>query len=154
MRPTASNYRQLPIGVIYPRDAEDVEAALAACWAVGAAVLPRGAGTSLAGQCANVAVVFDYSRFMNGLILIDPAAKLATVEPGIVLDRLRDAAELLPPDVCARSGHPLPLHPGRHDRQQQLRRARAAGRQGGGQCAIARHHALRRHAPDGWPHNA
>ncbi len=90
----ASNYRQLPIGVIYPRDAADVEAALAACWAVGAAVLPRGAGTSLAGQCANVAVVFDYSRFMNGLILIDPAAKLATVAPGIVLDRLRDAAEL------------------------------------------------------------
>jgi FAD/FMN-containing dehydrogenase/Fe-S oxidoreductase len=90
----SSNYRQLPIGVICPRDAADVEAALAACWATGAAVLPRGAGTSLAGQCANVAVVFDYSRFMNGLILIDPAAKLATVEPGIVLDRLRDAAEL------------------------------------------------------------
>jgi len=90
----ASNYRQLPIGVIYPRDAGDVETALAACWSVGAAVLPRGAGTSLAGQCANVAVVFDYSRFMNGLILIDPAAKLATVAPGIVLDRLRDAAEL------------------------------------------------------------
>jgi FAD/FMN-containing dehydrogenase/Fe-S oxidoreductase len=90
----ASNYRQLPIGVICPRDAADVEAGLAACWSVGAAVLPRGAGTSLAGQCANVAVVFDYSRYMNGLILIDPAAKLATVEPGIVLDRLRDAAEL------------------------------------------------------------
>ncbi len=90
----SSNYRQLPIGVICPRDAGDVEAALAACRATGAAVLPRGAGTSLAGQCANVAVVFDYSRFMNGLILIDPAAKLATVEPGIVLDRLRDAAEV------------------------------------------------------------
>ena len=90
----SSNYRQLPVGVVCPRDAADVEAALSACWAVGAAVLPRGAGTSLAGQCANVAVVFDYSRFMNGLILIDPSAKLATVEPGIVLDRLRDAAEL------------------------------------------------------------
>jgi FAD/FMN-containing dehydrogenase len=57
-------------------------------------VLPRGAGTSLAGQCANVAVVFDYSRSMNGLTYIDPAAKIAVVEPGIVLDRLRDAAEL------------------------------------------------------------
>lgn len=90
----SSNYRQMPIGVIYPRDAEDVEAALAACWATGAAVLPRGAGTSLAGQCANVAVVFDYSRYMNGLILIDPKSKLARVEPGIVLDRLRDAAEV------------------------------------------------------------
>ena len=90
----SSNYRQLPVGVILPRDAADVEAALAACRATGAAVLPRGAGTSLAGQCANVAVVFDFSRYMNGLISIDPAAKLATVQPGIVLDRLREAAEL------------------------------------------------------------
>jgi len=90
----SSNYRQLPLGVVFPRDAADVEAALAACWAEGAAVLPRGAGTSLAGQCANVAVVFDYSRYMNGLIYIDPGAKIAVVEPGIVLDRLRDAAEV------------------------------------------------------------
>ena len=90
----SSNYRQLPVGVVHPRDAADVEAALAACRATGAAVLPRGAGTSLAGQCANVAVVFDYSRYMHGLTSIDPGAKLATVEPGIVLDRLREAAEL------------------------------------------------------------
>jgi FAD/FMN-containing dehydrogenase/Fe-S oxidoreductase len=90
----ASNYRQLPIGVIIPRDASDVESALAACRALGAAVLPRGAGTSLAGQCANVAVVFDYSKYMNALTALDPAAKLATVQPGIVLDRLREAAEV------------------------------------------------------------
>ena len=89
----ASNYRQLPIGVILPRDAADVEAALAACRALGAAVLPRGGGTSLSGQGTNVAVVFDFSRYMNGLTSIDPAAKLAVVQPGIVLDRLRDAAE-------------------------------------------------------------
>jgi FAD/FMN-containing dehydrogenase/Fe-S oxidoreductase len=90
----ASNYRQLPIGVIYPRDAADVEAALSACCSTNAAVLPRGAGTSLAGQCVNVAVVFDYSRYMNALNSIEPDAKLAHVEPGIVLDRLRDAAEV------------------------------------------------------------
>ena len=90
----ASNYRQLPIGVIFPRDAADVEAALAACRATGAAVLPRGAGTSLAGQCVNVAVVFDFSRFMNSLVELDPAKRLARIQPGIVLDRLRDAAEL------------------------------------------------------------
>jgi FAD/FMN-containing dehydrogenase/Fe-S oxidoreductase len=89
----ASNYRQLPIGVVFPRDAGDVEAALAACRATGAAVLPRGAGTSLAGQCVNVAVVFDYSRHMHALTSIDPQARIARVEPGIVLDRLRDAAE-------------------------------------------------------------
>ena len=90
----SSNYRQLPIGVVYPRDASDVEAALAACRGLGAAVLPRGAGTSLSGQCTNVAVVFDFSRYMHTLSSIDPTAKLATVQPGIVLDRLRDAAEL------------------------------------------------------------
>ena len=89
----ASNYRQMPIGVIYPRDGADVESALACCRATGAAVLPRGAGTSLAGQCVNVAVVFDYSRHMNALEWIDAEAKLARVDPGIVLDRLRDAAE-------------------------------------------------------------
>ena len=89
----SSNYRQLPVGVVMPRDATDVEAALAACRATGAAVLARGAGTSLAGQCANVAVVFDFSRYMKGLTHLDPEARLATVEPGIVLDRLREAAE-------------------------------------------------------------
>src|SRR5580658_5479598 len=89
----ASNYRQLPIGVVFPRDAADVEAALAACRATGAAVLPRGAGTSLAGQCVNVAVVFDFSRYMNSLQGLDSAKRIARVEPGIVLDRLRDAAE-------------------------------------------------------------
>ena len=89
----SSNYRQLPVGVVMPRDAADVEAALAACRKTGAAVLPRGAGTSLAGQCANVAVVFDFARYMNGLNSIDKVAKLAVVEPGIVLDRLREAAE-------------------------------------------------------------
>ena len=90
----SSNYRQLPVGVVMPRDASDVEAALAACRKTGAAVLPRGAGTSLAGQCANVAVVFDYSRYMNKLHSIDPNGKLAVVQPGIVLDRVREAAEM------------------------------------------------------------
>jgi FAD/FMN-containing dehydrogenase/Fe-S oxidoreductase len=90
----SSNYRQLPIGVVFPRDAADVETALAACRKTGAAVLPRGAGTSLAGQCVNVAVVFDYSRYMNVLQELNAAKQLARVQPGIVLDRLRDAAEL------------------------------------------------------------
>jgi FAD/FMN-containing dehydrogenase/Fe-S oxidoreductase len=89
----SSNYRQLPVGVVLPRDADDVAAALAACRATGAAVLARGAGTSLAGQAANVAVVFDYSRHMRGLLSIDPEARLAHVQPGLVLDRLREAAE-------------------------------------------------------------
>ncbi len=89
----ASNYRQTPIGVVIPRDAADVEATLAACRRLGAAVLPRGAGTSLAGQCCNVAVVLDFSKYMRRLVSLDPERKSAVVEPGIVLDRVREAAE-------------------------------------------------------------
>ena len=89
----ASNYRQTPIGVVLPRDAADVEATISACRSLGAAILPRGAGTSLAGQCCNVAVVLDFSKYMRRLISLDPGKKLAVAEPGIVLDRVREAAE-------------------------------------------------------------
>jgi len=90
----ASNYRQTPIGVVIPRDAADVEATIAACREVGAAILPRGGGTSLAGQCCNVAVILDFSKYMRRLVSLDPEKKLAVVEPGIVLDRVREAAEV------------------------------------------------------------
>ncbi len=90
----ASNYRQVPIGLVVPRDAADVEATVAACRKVGAPILARGGGTSLAGQCCNVAVVLDFSKHVNRIVALDPASKLALVEPGIVLDRVRDAAEL------------------------------------------------------------
>ena len=86
----ASNYRQVPVGVVLPRDADDVLATLAACRAAGAPVLGRGAGTSLAGQCCNVAVVLDFSRHMNAVLEVDPAGRTATVEPGVVLDRLQE----------------------------------------------------------------
>ncbi len=89
----ASNYRQTPVGVVVPRDAADVEATIAACRKLGAAILPRGAGTSLAGQCCNVAVVLDFSQYMRRILSLDPERKVAVVEPGIVLDRVREAAE-------------------------------------------------------------
>jgi len=89
----ASNYRQVPIGLIVPRDAEDVAAALAVCRQFGAPVLPRGAGTSLAGQCCNVAVVFDFSKYMNRILEVDPDRRVARVQPGLVLDTLRNRAE-------------------------------------------------------------
>jgi FAD/FMN-containing dehydrogenase/Fe-S oxidoreductase len=88
-----SNYRQIPIGLVVPRDEEDVVAAVAACRRYGAPVLPRGAGTSLAGQCCNVAVVLDFSKYMNGIIEVDAAARVARVQPGVVLDTLRNRAE-------------------------------------------------------------
>ena len=89
----ASNYRQVPIGLVVPRDAEDVAAAVAVCRQFGAPVLPRGAGTSLAGQCCNVAVVLDFSKYMNRILEVDPDGRFARVQPGLVLDTLRNEAE-------------------------------------------------------------
>ena len=58
----ASNYRQVPIGVVIPRDVDDVIKIVAACYRYGAPILARGGGTSIAGQCCNVAVVIDMSK--------------------------------------------------------------------------------------------
>ena len=89
----ASNYRQVPIGVVLPRDVDDVLATISLVREFGAPLLCRGGGTSLAGQCCNVAVILDFSRYMNQVLEIDPVARIARVQPGVVLDNLRDAAE-------------------------------------------------------------
>ncbi|MGW1773128.1 FAD-linked oxidase C-terminal domain-containing protein [Streptomyces sp. NPDC002104] len=88
----ASNYRRVPVGVVSPRDADDVAAALAVCAEAGVPVVPRGGGTSIAGQATGIGVVLDLTRHMNALVSLDPAARTAVVQPGLVLDRLRDAA--------------------------------------------------------------
>ena len=88
-----SNYRLIPIGVVIPRSVDDVLATLAACRGHGAPVLSRGGGTSLAGQIANVAVVVDFSKYLNRIVDIDPRRKLARVQPGLILDHLRNEAE-------------------------------------------------------------
>jgi len=90
----ASNYRQVPIGLVIPRDTDDVIAAVEACRTYGAPILPRGAGTSLAGQCCNTAVVFDFTKYMNRILELDPGSKIARVQPGVVLDTLRNQAEI------------------------------------------------------------
>lgn len=87
----ASNYRRVPVGVVAPRDAEDVAAALRVCAEAGVPVVPRGGGTSIAGQATGTGVVLDLTRHMNALVSVDPAARTAVVQPGLVLDRLRDA---------------------------------------------------------------
>jgi FAD/FMN-containing dehydrogenase/Fe-S oxidoreductase len=88
-----SNYRQVPIGVVIPKSVDDVIATVGACRKHGAPVLSRGGGTSLAGQCCNVAVIMDMSKYLNRILELDPEKKIARVEPGCVLDNLRDAAE-------------------------------------------------------------
>ena len=88
-----SNYRQVPIGVVLPRDVDDVLAAVSIAHQYGAPILCRGGGTSLAGQCCNVAVVLDFSKYMAAILEIDPERRIARVQPGVVLDDLRNAAE-------------------------------------------------------------
>jgi FAD/FMN-containing dehydrogenase/Fe-S oxidoreductase len=88
-----SNYRQVPIGVVLPRDIDDVIATISLAREYGAPILCRGGGTSLAGQCCNVAVVLDFTKYMDAILEIDPERRIARVQPGVVLDRLRNAAE-------------------------------------------------------------
>ncbi len=87
----ASNYRQIPIGVVIPRDKEDVIEAVATCRRFKAPILNRGGGTSLAGQCCNVAVVIDMSKYMRHVLSVDAGKKLGRIEPGCVLDDFRNA---------------------------------------------------------------
>ncbi|HYM25151.1 MAG TPA: FAD-binding and (Fe-S)-binding domain-containing protein [Vicinamibacterales bacterium] len=87
-----SNYRQVPIGVVLPRSADDVIAAIAVCRAHDVPILSRGGGTSLAGQCCNAAVVMDMSKYFNRVLSVDATKRVALVEPGVVLDRVREAA--------------------------------------------------------------
>lgn len=89
----ASNYRQVPIGLVVPKSVEDVVATVAACREFGAPILSRGGGTSLAGQCCNVAVVIDFSKYLGSILSLDSVSRLARVQPGIVLDALRSEAE-------------------------------------------------------------
>jgi FAD/FMN-containing dehydrogenase/Fe-S oxidoreductase len=88
-----SNYRQIPIGLVIPRDDADVIAAVSACKKFSAPILPRGAGTSLAGQSCNVAVVIDFTKYMNRILEIDAERRFARVQPGVVLDTLRTQTE-------------------------------------------------------------
>jgi FAD/FMN-containing dehydrogenase len=98
-----SNYRQVPIVVVIPRDADNVVETIAVRRQYGAPIVPRGGGTSLAGQVINVAVVIDMSKYMRDVLAVQPERKVAVVQPGCVLDDLRNLTEArynltLPPD--------------------------------------------------------
>ena len=89
----ASNYRQVPIGVVIPRHQDDVLRTMAIARTYHAPLLARGGGTSLAGQCCNYAVILDCSKYMHHVLEIDVAGRRARVQPGLVLDDLRRQAE-------------------------------------------------------------
>lgn len=88
----ASNYRQIPLAVVFPRERQHVLNALRVCRCLGVPVTARGAGTSTSGQAVGPGVVLDFSRYFNRLTALDPHARTATVQPGIVLDDLQSAA--------------------------------------------------------------
>lgn len=89
----ASNYRQIPIGVVIPRTTEDVIETVRICRKYGAPIVSRGGGTSLSGQTCNTAVVIDFSKYLNQIIEIDASNRIARVQPGVVLDELRKQAK-------------------------------------------------------------
>ncbi len=89
----ASNYRQVPLGVVCHSDAEEVAAVLRVAAAHDVPVTPRGAGTSLAGQAVNVGLILDTSRHMRSILEVDPERRIARVQPGVVLDDLRRETE-------------------------------------------------------------
>src|SRR3954454_10046570 len=84
----ASNFRQLPLGVVLPHTIEAAVEAVRVCHDHRLPLVSRGGGTSLAGQCTNEAVVIDFSKYCNRLISVDADARRCVVEPGIVLDDL------------------------------------------------------------------
>jgi FAD/FMN-containing dehydrogenase/Fe-S oxidoreductase len=86
----ASAYQQLPIGVVTPTSTEDVAAVVSYCAEEGIPVLPRGGGTSLAGQAVNEAVVLDFKTHMNEVFGVDPEEATVRAQPGITLARLND----------------------------------------------------------------
>ncbi len=89
----ASNYRQVPLGVVLPKNESDIFYTISLCRKYKAPLLSRGGGTSLAGQCCNVAVVMDMSKYFNKILSINREKRLVSVQPGIVLDEVRDATK-------------------------------------------------------------
>jgi len=89
----ASAYQQLPIGVVAPTSTADVQAVMKYCADEEIPVLPRGGGTSLAGQAVNEAVVLDFKKSMDAVLDVNPEAETVRAEPGITLARLNDHLE-------------------------------------------------------------
>lgn len=85
----SSNYREVPIGLVVPFDVEALAEAVRVCHDFGAPITHRGGGTALAGQTTNYTVIIDSSKYCNAFLAIDLDRRLATVEPGIVLDEVQ-----------------------------------------------------------------
>src|SRR5436309_16030517 len=100
----------MPIGVVFPRDAEDVAAVVRLAAGAGVPVLPRGSGTSLGGQTVGAAVVLDVSKHMNRILELDTRRRQVRVQPVVLLDHLNHFLSpyhllfALDVDTCNRAG--------------------------------------------------
>ncbi|MFQ5882006.1 MAG: FAD-binding and (Fe-S)-binding domain-containing protein [Candidatus Methylomirabilales bacterium] len=103
----ASIYAIEPVGVVLPKDREDIRTAVAVAAERAIPILPRGAGTSLAGQAVGEALILDMSKYLNRILEVNPEEGWARVEPGVVLDELNAALRphtlLFGPDVATSS---------------------------------------------------
>lgn len=101
----ASIYQMMPVGVAFPRDAAEVAAAVSIAGRYAVPILPRGGGSSLAGQAVGHALVLDLSRHMHGLLEVDPQERWARAQPGITLgllnQRLRPLGLMYGPDPAS-----------------------------------------------------
>ena len=104
-------YSIRPLGVVYPRHADDVAAAVAAAGSLGVPVVPRGAGTSLAGQTVGPGLVLDLSRHLDRIHELDPEARTALVDVGVVQDQLNAAAGTARAACSARTPRPATAPP-------------------------------------------
>ena len=120
-RRTPASTRSFPLGVVTPRTRNDVVEVVRVSRENGVSITARGGGTSQAGQAIGAGISLDFSRYMNRVLDLDTAAATVTVEPGIVLDELNDAAQA---PRTAPSPGPFNLKPGhdRRDDRQQLGR--------------------------------
>src|SRR5438094_9928868 len=88
----ASIYQIEPLGVVIPRTPEDVVAVVQIAGEAGVPITARGGGTSLSGQSIGPGVVLDCSKYLNQIVDLDPAARVARVQPGVILDQLNGGA--------------------------------------------------------------
>ncbi len=112
-----SNYRQVPIGVVIPKDIDDVVATVAVCRRHGAPILSRGGGTSLTGGCCNVAVVIDWSKHLNKVPRDRPRDEARAGPAGHGPRHPPHPGRAAPPHLRARPLDAHAQHPRRHDRQ-------------------------------------
>ena len=113
-----------PLGVVSPRDAEDVVRLVGYAAERGLSLVPRGMGSGLNGAAVGAGIQVDFTRYMNSILEVAPDASWVRVQPGVVMASLNRHLQPLRRLLRPRPLQREPLQPGRHDRHQRLRSPR------------------------------